>query len=283
MFSHTQVLPVGFSLAAVFSWGVSDFVGGYAARRASAFLIAMLGHASGLILMSTIALSTHANFPSGHSVHWALAAGLCGGAALAIFYRALASGSMGVTAAVAAVLGAALAAIFGIITEGVPHAIAIAGFVLAGIGIWLICRTEDGNRPQGLGLAVLAGVGFAGFFICIKESGAGSAPWIAALSRAASLTVTGTIVLLSLSRNLSGLTHRGLVLGAMAGCLDVAGSMLYVRASQTGRLDTAVVITSLYPTITALLAHFILKEHFTPWKRLGLVAALLAVPLIALQ
>ncbi|GAC1433221.1 MAG: DMT family transporter [Terriglobales bacterium] len=283
MFSHVQLLPVGFSLAAVFAWGISDFVGGYAARRASAFLIAMLGHASGLLLMSTIALSTHATFPSTHSVHWALGAGLCGGAALAIFYRALASGSMGVTAAVSAVLGAAIPTIFGILTEGVPHTIAIAGFVLAGIGIWLICRTEDDKRPQGLGLAVLAGVGFAGFFLCIKEAGAGSAPWIAALSRAASLIVTGTIVLVAFGRNLSSLNSRSLVLGALAGCLDVTGSMLYVRASQTGRLDTAVVLTSLYPTITVLLAHFILKEHFTPWKRLGLVAALLAVPLIALQ
>jgi len=273
MLSHTQLLPVGFSLAAVLSWGFSDFIGGYAAQRANAFLIAMLGHVSGLLLMLTIALSTHAAFPSFHSVQWALTAGLCGGVALAIFYRALASGSMGATAAVAAVLGAAIPTVF---------AIAIAGFVLAGIGIWLICRTEgDNSRPQGLGLAVLAGIGFAGFFLCMKEAGQGSAPWIAAVSRSASLTVTGTIVLLS--RNFSRLSSRIFGWGALAGCLDVTGSMLYVRASQTGRLDTAVVLTSLYPTITVLLAHFILKEHFTRWKLLGLSAALLAVPLIALQ
>lgn len=282
MLSHTQLLPVGFSLAAVLSWGFSDFIGGYAAQRANAFLIAMLGHVSGLLLMLTIALSTHAAFPSFHSVQWALTAGLCGGVALAIFYRALASGSMGATAAVAAVLGAAIPTVFAMATEGLPHAIAIAGFVLAGIGIWLICRTEgDNSRPQGLGLAVLAGIGFAGFFLCMKEAGQGSAPWIAAVSRSASLTVTGTIVLLS--RNFSRLSSRIFGWGALAGCLDVTGSMLYVRASQTGRLDTAVVLTSLYPTITVLLAHFILKEHFTRWKLLGLSAALLAVPLIALQ
>jgi drug/metabolite transporter (DMT)-like permease len=42
------------------------------------------------------------------------------------------------------------------------------------------------------------------------------------------------------------------------------------------------VLSSLYPAITVLLARFILKEHFTRWKTLGLLAALLAVPMIAL-
>ncbi len=282
MLSHAQLLPVGFSLAAVLSWGFSDFIGGFAAQRANAFLIAMLGHISGLLLMLTIALSSRAAFPSGHSAQWALAAGLCGGVALAIFYRALASGSMGATAAVAAVLGAAIPTIFAMFTEGLPRPIAVAGFVLAGAGIWLLCRTEgDNSRPKGLSLAVLSGIGFAGFFLCMRQAGQGSASWFAAFSRSASLVVTATIVLFS--GNFSKLSFRVFGLGALAGCLDVTGSMLYVRASQSGRLDTAVVLTSLYPTITVLLAHFILKEHFTRWKLLGLSAALLAVPLIALQ
>jgi drug/metabolite transporter (DMT)-like permease len=69
----------------------------------------------------------------------------------------------------------------------------------------------------------------------------------------------------------------------LAGCLDVSGSALFVRASQTGRLDAAVVLTSLYPAVTVLLAHFFLKEHFTRWKTAGILAALLAVPMIAMQ
>ncbi|HXY04273.1 MAG TPA: EamA family transporter, partial [Terriglobales bacterium] len=57
--------------------------------------------------------------------------------------------------------------------------------------------------------------------------------------------------------------------------------VLFVRASQTGRLDSAVVLTSLYPAVTVLLARLILREHFTRWKAVGLFAALLAVPMIA--
>jgi drug/metabolite transporter (DMT)-like permease len=57
--------------------------------------------------------------------------------------------------------------------------------------------------------------------------------------------------------------------------------MLFVRASQTGRLDEAVVISSLYPAVTVLLARIALKERFTRWRFVGLLAALAAVPMIA--
>jgi drug/metabolite transporter (DMT)-like permease len=155
----------------------------------------------------------------------------------------------------------------------------MAGFALAGIGILLISRTEDDGGSDGVGLAVLAGIGFAGFFLCMKQAGNGSALWIAAFSRLGALGVTGAMVLLG--RNFGKITGTGVGLGILAGCLDVTGSALFVRASQTGRLDTAVVLTSLYPAVTVLLARLFLKENFTRWKALGMIAALLAVPMIA--
>jgi drug/metabolite transporter (DMT)-like permease len=63
--------------------------------------------------------------------------------------------------------------------------------------------------------------------------------------------------------------------------LDVTGTICFVRATQTGRLDAAVMLTSLYPAITVILARIFLREHFTRWKLVGMLAALAAVPLIA--
>jgi len=277
----SQLVPTSFSLAAVFAWGTSDFVGGYAARRANAFLLTGIAHASGLVLMTTLALANHSSWPSKNGLEWAVAAGFCGGAALAIFYRALAAGRMGLTAPVAALLGAGIPTAVTIFTQGAPGIVPMAGFALAGIGILLIARTEDGSPPDGIGLAVLAGIGFAGFYLCIKQAGNESALWIAAGSRVGSLIVTGTVVLLS--RNFSQITRAGVGFGLLAGCLDVSGSALFVRASQTGRLDAAVVLTSLYPAVTVLLARLILHEHFTRWKAVGMLAALLAVPMIAVR
>jgi drug/metabolite transporter (DMT)-like permease len=277
-----QLVPAGFSLAAVLCWGTSDFVGGYAARRANAFFLTTIAHASGALLMGTLALLNHSEFPSRTSVLWALAAGLVGGGALAIFYRALAMGKMGLTAPVAAVLGAAIPTVFGMFTEGLPGSVQIAGFGLAVAGIWLISRSEDAGRPEGLGLAALAGIGFASFFLCIKHSGneSVSALWIAAVSRSASFVLTGLIVLLGRDFRMA---RPSAAFGVLAGCVDVSGSALFIRASQTGRLDAAVVISSLYPALTVLLARLILKEHLTRWKTVGMFAALAAAPMIALQ
>jgi len=275
------LIPTSFSLCAIFSWGTSDFLGGYAARRANAFLLTTVAHASGLLLMIALALANHSACPSRSGIAWALAAGLSGGGALAIFYRALSTGNMGLTAPVAAVLGAAIPTAVNIVTEGSPGVVPITGFVLAGVGILLISRTEDKTRTDGIGLAVLAGIGFAGFFLCIKQAGNGSALWMSAFSRLGALVVTAAVVLLG--RNFREISRAGVILGVLAGCLDTGGSALFVRASQTGRLDTAVVLTSLYPAVTVLLARLLLKEHFTRWKALGMVAALLAVPMIAWQ
>jgi len=71
------------------------------------------------------------------------------------------------------------------------------------------------------------------------------------------------------------------MLAIFTGFLDIMGSALFVRASQTGRLDTAVVLSSLYPAITVLLARVFLREQFNRSKTVGMLTALLAVPLVA--
>jgi len=269
-----------FSLCAVFLWGASDFTGGYAARRTSAFLFTAIAHCSGMIFMTVAALAVHATFPTRIQVLWSLAAGSIGGVSLPLFFKALASGKMGLAAPVAAVLGAAIPAVFSIATEGFPGVGHIVGFVLAGIGVWLISRSEDGGtRPEGLGLAVLAGIGFAGFYICIRQAGDGSAIWTATIARAASFLVTSTIVLIGGHWQRVAAPIAGLA--AMVGLFDVSGSIAFIRASQAGRLDEAVVLSSLYPVITVLLARIFLREHFTRWKLVGMIAALAAVPIIA--
>jgi drug/metabolite transporter (DMT)-like permease len=285
--SSQQLVPIGFSLAAVLCWGTSDFAGGYASKRSDAFIVTLLSHAGGFVLMLSLALLTHAPYPSASSRHWALLAGALGGTALAIFYRVLATGNMGLTAPVAAVLGAAIPAAFAIVTQGFPGMISIAGFLLAGTGIWLISRPEGPTRSYaGISTAALAGVGFAGFFICIDRAGDSSALWSAVHSRVASLAIVAAIVLFRwgwFRETPTRLQPAGAALALFAGCLDVSGTAVFIRAEQTGRLDTAVVLSSLYPVITVLLARAVLHEHFTRWKTIGIFAALLAVPLIALQ
>ncbi|MGD1024082.1 MAG: DMT family transporter [Candidatus Sulfotelmatobacter sp.] len=279
MAAAPQVASAVYGLAAVLAWGTSDFLGGYATRRANAFLFTTVVNIGGLILVGALAAASHAAFPTGRSAAWVLAGGLSAGASLAVFYRALSSGRMGLTAPVAAVVSAAIPTVFSMFTEGMPGRISILGFFFAAIGLWLITRAEDGNTPEGIGLALFAGTGFAGFYLCVRQAGDASPFWIATLTRTGALVITGLIVLLQ--REFSDITAAGVRWGILTGCVDSIGTILFVRASQTGRLDEAVVISSLYPAVTVLLARLLLKEHFTRWRFVGLLAALAAVPMIA--
>jgi len=72
-----------------------------------------------------------------------------------------------------------------------------------------------------------------------------------------------------------------LAIAMVAGILDITGSAVFIRASQIGRLDDAVVLSSLYPAVTVLLARIFLNEHFSRARTIGMVAALAAVPMIA--
>jgi drug/metabolite transporter (DMT)-like permease len=281
MSAAPQFTTAAYGLASVLAWGASDFLGGYATRRANAFLFTVVVNLGGLLMVAMLASATHAPFPSGRSAAWVLAGGLSGGAALAIFYRALSSGRMGLTAPVAAVLGAAIPAVFSMFTEGLPGKLPLLGFALAALGLWLITRTEDGGKPEGIGLAVTAGIGFASFYLCVRQAGDASPLWIAALTRTGGLFITGLIVVLL--GKFRDITAAGVRWGVITGCIDSMGTILFVRASQTGRLDEAVVISSLYPAVTVLLARLFLKEHFTRWRLVGLLAALAAVPMIAAQ
>jgi drug/metabolite transporter (DMT)-like permease len=279
MSATPQAITATYGLAAVLAWGTSDFLGGYATRRANAFLFTVVVNIGGLLLVGTLASATHSPFPSARSAAWVLAGGISGGTGLAIFYRALSSGRMGLTAPVAAVLGAAIPAVVSMFTEGLPGRIPMLGFAFAVLGLWLITRTEDGSKPEGIGLAVLAGIGFASFYLCVRQAGDASPLWIASLTRAGGLIITALVVLVR--GNFREITPTGVRWGVVTGCIDSLGTILFVHASQTGRLDEAVVISSLYPAVTVVLARMFLKEHFTRWRLVGLLAALAAVPMIA--
>src|ERR1700726_2804219 len=126
-----QYIPAAYSLTAVGVWGASDFLGGVGARRANAFLFTAIVHISGMVLMGTLALITHAPFPGNASLVWSLIAGSGRGPALGLFYRSLASENMGLVAPVAAVMATAIPAIVTVFMEAHPGYRHALGFVVA--------------------------------------------------------------------------------------------------------------------------------------------------------
>ncbi|GAC1344140.1 MAG: hypothetical protein NVSMB23_18710 [Myxococcales bacterium] len=109
------------SLASAGAWGAGDFTGGLASKRAHVFSVLVAAHASGIVLLSVLALALGEPAPSRPALAWGAAAGIAGAVGLASLYRALAVGKMGLAAPVAAVLTAVLPVCVGIAAQGAPR------------------------------------------------------------------------------------------------------------------------------------------------------------------
>jgi drug/metabolite transporter (DMT)-like permease len=271
---------VGLGLSTSAAWGTSNFLGGYASHRSNPFLLSTISDLLGLAFLALIVATVHEPLPSKHALIWALIAGGTGGVALATLYGSLASGRMGLASPVVGVISVTIPAIVTLVREGSPGTLRLIGFALAILGISLISRTEDKTDRKAIALAVLAGCGFAAYSLAIKEAGPASAMWIEIHSRLAAILITGLITICG--RKLRDFHRRAAGWAAAAGLLDVSGSVAFVRATQVGRLDVAVVLSSLYPAVTVLLAIIVLKEKLTLWKSIGICAAITALPLIVL-
>lgn len=298
----SNVIALGLTAATL--WGVSDFLGGVAARRASAVVVVAVAHSVSLGVLSLLATTLHPDLPDRHIALWALVTGLTGGIAVILFYRALALGEMGLTAALTGVLTALVPVVVSWITEGRPSDSQLVGFVIAAVAICLIAYQPAQNpRPQrgGLLLGTIAGLGFGAFLVASKyaspqHSNYAAVLWPLAYSRLASASVAVAIVLVSRwrsqtrTRTEQRLVNRGQVhsvvivlsLAGSAGLLEAWGNLLYMLSTVSGRLDVAAVLSSLYPAATILLAIWLLKERATGSKALGMALALLAVVVISL-
>lgn len=278
---NSPLLAAALALTAAACWGTGDFTSGLAARRFGAFGSVLISYAVGLVALVVVAVARAEAFPSLADLGWGALAGLSGMIGLGFLLRGFASGRMGIVAPVSAVLATAIPVIFAAFTEGLPRELQLVGFGLALVGIWLLSRPERlGGRPQGLGMAVLAGLGFAGFFITLDQVSESAVFWPLVAGRVAAC---GVMVVFTLAKGQPiTLRQAPLRLLTVAGVFDVAGNLFFLLALQTGRLDVVAVLGSLYPAVTAILARLIIKERMTHLQVIGVSAAVLAIVLITL-
>ena len=275
------LLSVLFALSAAASWGAGDFTGGLASRRVGPFYTVLIAYAVGLLALLIVALIRREPFPPTSDFVWGAVAGLSGMVGLGFLMRGFAAGRMGIVAPVSAVLAAAIPVIFTVLTEGLPRQLQLLGFGLALASIWMLSRRERlGSRPAGLGMALLAGLGFSGFFISLDQVSQSAVFWPLVAGRLAACIA---MVLLALA------TGRPLVpspfpvgLLVLAGILDVAGNLFFLLAMQLGRMDVTAVLGSLYPAVTAVLAWIFTKEHMARLQVVGVAIAVLAIVMITI-
>jgi drug/metabolite transporter (DMT)-like permease len=283
------------ALAAAALWGGGDFSGGMGVKHAggtmgAALRVILLSHAVSLGILLVLAWWRGDAFPHGAPLAWGLGAGVTAGVALACFYVALSRGAMGASAALSGLLAAAIPAAVSAGAEGSPGMLRLAGFVVAGVAIWLIAAGPNPEaQPADKGtvwLAVAGGVGFGIYFVALKFAGSAGVIWPLATCRMGSLTVCSLLVGGMALRGSAGAAvrmTRTVVLWAMgAVLLDTSGNLLFIASTRAGRLDVAAVLASLYPASTILLAAWMLRERPTRRQGLGMAVAVAAVVMITI-
>lgn len=265
-------------IGSALAWGAGDFVAGVASRRASVLVVAGGSQLVGLVILPILALALGEPIPAARDWLWAGAAGVSAFAGIGGLYAALASGRMGVAAPLTGVLAASLPVAYAWTVAGTPGELAVAGMVLALAGIALAGGPRAERPPaRVLGLSILSGVGFAGFLLLMGESSRDAFVWTLIAARLG--TLGSILVAIAITRP----ALRGAPVGAvaLAGLLIVIGDALYLGAARLGRLDVAVVLSSLYPVGTVALARIVLKERLTRTQAWGAALMLAAIPLIA--
>ncbi|MFG2038541.1 EamA family transporter [Dactylosporangium sp. NPDC048998] len=268
--------------ASALVWGAGDFAGGKASQRADSFVVALVAETAGIPLVIGWLLATGTSLPGVADLAWGAASGLVGITGLVIFYRALAGGAMSTVAPLTATTTAAVPLLLGLVLDQLPSALALVGAVLAVAAITLVSAgPRNGARASRglLGLALLSGVLFGGYFTLVAQTSEASGMWPLLAGRVAG--TAGLLVAMRALRVPMRARGRTLLLGGTAGAFDVAANALYLFAVRNGVLSVAAPLASLYPVSTVLLAMAIDRERMRPLQITGLGLAALALVLTA--
>ena len=184
------MLSIIYGILSAATWGAGDFAGGLSSRKIGAYRAVFYADFIGLLILAVAYFVYREPFPSTTGWINSLLAGALGSFGLLILYHSLSIGQMSIAAPVSALFAGLLPVIVGAITEGLPSAIQLIGFVLALAAIWLISQGDGKfhiSRLSDLRFPILAGVGFGSYFIFIHNAAGdpNSFLWPMIISRAA--------------------------------------------------------------------------------------------------
>jgi drug/metabolite transporter (DMT)-like permease len=271
---------VAFGLFSAVAWGIADFGGGLASRRATLFGVVLVSQVAGLVIALALMVIRAEAWPAPADIGWSVLSGAIGSVGILALYGGLAAGRMGIVAPVAGVIGAAVPVLAGIVLEGVPPLIVLAGIVLAIVAVVLVSRVagHPGSGRSGIELGLIAGVCIGLFNVTITRIDESLVFGPVSIVRIVSIVIV-TVVMVFGRR--AGRMPAGLVpIVALIGILDMAGVAAFLFAEQAGPLAVASILSSLYPVTTVILAAVVLHERVTRQHAMGIVAAAVAILLI---
>lgn len=266
-------------------WGSADYHAGKLSKRFPAVAVLATSQAIGfitgvLLVLLTGAWSAEAFGDGGYFFAGALA-GLAGYAGLISLYAALSTGRMGVVSPISS-LGALIPLAYAIVIKGDQlSTIVSVGVAAALIGGFLASGPEVSQglplKPVLLALSAAIFFGLALVFMAIGSQS--SALMTMTMMRTTTLVIG--LGIFARYRHIGGLGKPQLPTLIFIGVADFAANLLLGVATTKGLVSLAMVLGSLYPIATALLAYKFLHERLHRVQYVGIALAVVGVSIIS--
>lgn len=273
-----------YALLSAASFGVSDFVGGYAARQIVALRVVLVSTPVSMVLLGILAVVAGGPISS-EAVIWGSLGGISQALGIWWFYAALGAGPISVVSPLSALVDASVPVAVGVALGERPGPVAIGGIVLALIAVVLISReaTDEDVKPHPftgkvVWLTIGSGLTLGLNFVLIDQTPVESRLWPLLFARAAATVLV--VVMAASTRNLRLPTGLPMRLALLAAGLDTAANVTMLLALHDSLLSLGSVLIALYPAATVVLAIVVLRERVHRMQVLGMGLALVAVAMI---
>lgn len=271
------------ALIASLTWGVADYMGGIASRKASPTQVLVVAYPSGAVIITLMAFLAVPGEFSTDAALWGVLAGSIGALAVALLYIALSRGPMGVVSPITAVMSGAVPTAVGLLNGERLTLLGITGIAIAALAVILVSR-EKGEHvkvaPSTILISIASGSAIGLYLSALSLAPVESGIWAATVGRWTS-SILVAVVVFAVIKNF---TRNGFpwMLAIVSGFLDATANAVFQLASQRGLLSIVAVLGSLYPATTALLARFLIQERLSRIQIVGVLLAFLAAALLAL-
>ncbi len=264
-------------------YGLCDFAGGLATRRAPVLAVTLWANLVGLGIALFVSVIHHlvlGDSPTLADLAWGLGSGVAGVGALAMYFQGMAKGQMAVVAPVSAVTLAVVPLLFGVLTGERYGVLSWVGVAVALPALWLTVRQRrDDQRPGKAIYGLAAGLVFSLFLIGIAQTSSEAGMWPLVAVRIGGLALL--TLLLTVRRTSPTLPREVRPLAFLAGG-DILANLTYLLAVRIGPFGLVAVASSFYPVVIAVMARFVEKEKMSPTRILGLTLSMISLVLIAL-
>lgn len=266
-------------------WGSADYHAGKLSKRFPAIAVLATSQAIGFItgiflVIVSRSWNAQALGSDGYLLAGALA-GLCGYGGLISLYAALSTGRMGVVSPISS-LGALIPLAYAIfIKDDQLSTIVSIGVVAALLGGFLASGPEvSQGLPLKPVLLALSAAIFFGLALVFMAIGSQSSALMTMTTMRTTTLLIGIAIFIRF-RHFGGLGKTELPILIFIGVADFAANLLLGVATTKGLVSLAMVLGSLYPIATALLAYKFLHERLHKVQYVGIFFAVIGVALIS--